>query len=87
MLVIEHNLDVIADADWVIYPGPEGDDRGGTVVFEGTPTRLLPARDSLTGEGDTGGGSVEPLTATDACRWALFLQRYRNSSCVSYEPC
>jgi excinuclease UvrABC ATPase subunit len=50
VVVIEHNLDVIAHADWVIDLGPEGGDRGGTVLFEGTPTQLLSARGSLTGE-------------------------------------
>ncbi|MGH9179339.1 MAG: hypothetical protein ACRD0N_12400 [Acidimicrobiales bacterium] len=37
MLVIEHNLDVIKTADWVVDLGPEGGDGGGTVVVEGTP--------------------------------------------------
>ncbi|MGD8930979.1 MAG: excinuclease ABC subunit UvrA [Chromatiales bacterium] len=42
-LVIEHNLDVIAEADWCIDMGPEGGDAGGEVVVEGTPERLLKA--------------------------------------------
>ena len=50
VIVIEHNLDVVAQADRVIDLGPEGGDRGGRVVFEGTPTQLLDARGSLTGE-------------------------------------
>ncbi|MGH3145758.1 MAG: ATP-binding cassette domain-containing protein, partial [Rubrobacter sp.] len=50
VIVIEHNLDVVAHADWVIDIGPEGGNQGGTVVFEGTPTQLLSAQDSHTGE-------------------------------------
>jgi excinuclease ABC subunit A len=42
-LVIEHNLDVIAEADWCIDMGPEGGDAGGEVVVEGTPQKLLKA--------------------------------------------
>jgi excinuclease ABC subunit A len=43
VLVIEHDLDVMAEADWIIDMGPEGGAAGGTVVFEGPPTRLLQA--------------------------------------------
>ncbi|MBB4916786.1 ATP-binding cassette domain-containing protein [Streptosporangium saharense] len=50
VIVIEHNLDVVKNADWVIDLGPEGGDRGGTVVFEGTPGDLLKATGSLTAE-------------------------------------
>jgi excinuclease UvrABC ATPase subunit len=48
VIVIEHNLDVIRNADWIIDMGPEGGNRGGMVVFEGTPRELLSARHSLT---------------------------------------
>src|ERR1700674_3405661 len=41
VLVIEHNLDVIASADWIIDMGPEGGNKGGKVIFEGTPRALL----------------------------------------------
>jgi len=48
VIVIEHHLDVIRNADWIIDMGPEGGNKGGTVVFEGTPRELLSAKDSLT---------------------------------------
>ncbi|MEU0585225.1 excinuclease ABC subunit UvrA [Streptomyces sp. NPDC006132] len=50
VLVVEHNLDVVARADWVIDLGPDGGRDGGEVVFEGTPRQLLQARGSFTGE-------------------------------------
>ncbi len=40
VVIIEHNMDVIAEADWVLDLGPEGGDGGGTIVAEGTPARL-----------------------------------------------
>ncbi|MFL5806793.1 MAG: ATP-binding cassette domain-containing protein, partial [Roseiflexaceae bacterium] len=49
VIVIEHNLDVIKNADWIIDMGPEGGHKGGTVMFEGTPKQLLRAEPSLTG--------------------------------------
>lgn len=48
VIVIEHNLDIIRNADWIIDMGPEGGSNGGRVVFEGTPKQLLNAKDSLT---------------------------------------
>ena len=50
VIVIEHNLDVIKAADWVIDLGPEGGARGGRVVFSGPPEKLLQAESSLTGQ-------------------------------------
>jgi len=50
VIVIEHNLDVIKNADWIIDMGPEGGNKGGKVIFEGTPQQLLKTTHSLTGE-------------------------------------
>jgi excinuclease ABC subunit A len=49
VVVIEHNLDLIAEADWVIDMGPEGGDGGGTVMAEGTPEQLAAHPKSHTG--------------------------------------
>lgn len=48
VIVIEHNLDIIKNADWIIDMGPEGGNKGGRVMFEGTPQQLLNAPQSLT---------------------------------------
>jgi excinuclease UvrABC ATPase subunit len=50
VIVIEHHLDVIRNADWIIDMGPEGGNKGGMVIFEGTPRELLSARHSLTSQ-------------------------------------
>ncbi|GHO56610.1 ATP-binding cassette domain-containing protein [Ktedonobacter robiniae] len=50
VIVIEHHLDVIRNADWIIDMGPEGGNKGGMVIFEGTPRELLGARHSLTSQ-------------------------------------
>ncbi len=62
MIVIEHNLDVIARADWVIDLGPGGGHDGGRVIFEGTPAELVRAKDSLTGMHL--GRRLEPIAAS-----------------------
>jgi excinuclease UvrABC ATPase subunit len=49
VIVIEHNLDVIKNADWIIDMGPAGGNKGGKVIFKGTPRQLLGATHSLTG--------------------------------------
>jgi excinuclease ABC subunit A len=48
LVVVEHNLDVIRSADWVIDLGPDAGDRGGEVVFEGTPEDLAATGDTFT---------------------------------------
>jgi len=49
VVVIEHNLDVVKTADWIIDIGPEGGDGGGTVVAEGTPEEVADCAASHTG--------------------------------------
>ena len=77
MIVIEHNLDVIKTADWILDLGPEGGDRGGEVIAQGPPERVAKAPGSYTGhflagslgleaERDEGadGGAVEAATTS-----------------------
>ena len=49
VIIIEHNLDVVKTADWVIDLGPEGGERGGTVIATGTPEEIASAANSYTG--------------------------------------
>ena len=71
VVVIEHNLEVIKTADWIIDMGPEGGDGGGRIVAEGTPEEVAKVKDELhggvparpagaarRGEGEEGGGGV-----------------------------
>ena len=50
VVVIEHNLDVIKTADYIIDMGPEGGDRGGTVIAKGTPEEVAKVKKSYTGQ-------------------------------------
>ena len=50
VIVIEHNLDVIKHADWVIDLGSEGGSKGGEILFEGTPEDLIKCKKSYTGK-------------------------------------
>jgi excinuclease ABC subunit A len=50
VLVIEHNLDVVKQADWVLDLGPEGGDAGGEIVAQGTPEEIAETPGSHTGE-------------------------------------
>ena len=52
VVVIEHNLDVIKTADYIIDMGPEGGDGGGTVIAQGTPEEVAQILDSYTGQYD-----------------------------------
>jgi excinuclease ABC subunit A len=50
VVVIEHNLEVIKTADWIVDLGPEGGDKGGNIVAEGTPEDVAGVRASYTGQ-------------------------------------
>lgn len=50
IIVIEHNLEIIKCADWIIDLGPDGGDKGGQIVFEGTPEDLVKCKASVTGK-------------------------------------
>jgi excinuclease ABC subunit A len=49
VVVIEHNLEVIKTADWIIDMGPEGGDEGGKIIAEGTPEKISQCENSYTG--------------------------------------
>jgi excinuclease ABC subunit A len=49
VLIIEHNLDVIKAADWIVDLGPEGGEKGGRIIFEGTPEEIVNVKESYTG--------------------------------------
>jgi excinuclease ABC subunit A len=49
LVIIEHNLDVIKCADWIIDIGPEGGQNGGNLVYEGVPEGLPECKESFTG--------------------------------------
>jgi len=49
VLAIEHNLEVLKSADWIIDLGPEGGDGGGRIVVQGTPERVAACAESYTG--------------------------------------
>jgi excinuclease ABC subunit A len=50
VLIIEHNLEIIKSADWIIDLGPEGGNEGGRIVFEGTPEEIIREKKSYTGK-------------------------------------
>jgi excinuclease ABC subunit A len=50
VVVIEHNLDVIKTADWILDLGPEGGEGGGTIVAEGPPEKVAKTPESYTGQ-------------------------------------
>jgi excinuclease ABC subunit A len=50
VIVIEHNLDVLKTADWLIDLGPEGGEKGGYIIAEGTPEQLVRMPESATGQ-------------------------------------
>ena len=50
VIVIEHNLDVMKQADWIIDVGPDGGTAGGEIVFSGTPKQMVESADTITAE-------------------------------------
>ena len=50
VIVIEHNLEVVKTADYIVDIGPEGGDRGGTIVVAGTPEEVVQCEKSYTGQ-------------------------------------
>ncbi|HEX4978163.1 MAG TPA: excinuclease ABC subunit UvrA, partial [Nocardioides sp.] len=74
VLVIEHNLDVIKTADWIVDMGPEGGSRGGLVVAEGTPEEVAGTPGSFTGE------FLKPLLDGQAARIAKPARKARKTA-------
>jgi excinuclease ABC subunit A len=54
VMIIEHNLDVIRNADWIIDLGPEGGEEGGRIVAQGTPEQVARNKKSYTGQALSG---------------------------------
>jgi len=50
VIIIEHNLDIIKYADWIIDMGPEGGNNGGEIVFQGTPEEMVKDKKTITGK-------------------------------------
>jgi len=50
VITIEHNVEIIRQADWIIDLGPEGGDKGGQIMFEGTPAELVKSKKALIAE-------------------------------------
>ena len=50
VIIIEHNLDVIKSADWIIDMGPEGGDKGGFIIANSTPEKIIKIKKSVTGQ-------------------------------------
>ena len=50
VIVIEHNMEVIKTADWIVDLGPDGGDSGGQIIFQGTPENLAKINNSYTGQ-------------------------------------
>ncbi|HYQ98743.1 MAG TPA: excinuclease ABC subunit UvrA, partial [Casimicrobiaceae bacterium] len=83
LVVIEHNLDVIGAADWVVDLGPEGGDAGGRVVFEGPVAQLLECRSSHTGAAlaayRAAAGEHAAVAARESCPAPPAAIRIRNA--------
>jgi len=68
IIIIEHNLDVIRNADWIIDLGPEGGEEGGRIVAQGTPETVARVKKSYTGQalvGYFGNGKKYPVPSAE----------------------
>ena len=72
VLVIEHNLDVIKTADYIIDLGPEGGDKGGTIVATGTPEEICEVTESYTGN------YLKPILARDRERMTTLVEKAKS---------
>ncbi|MEO5709106.1 MAG: excinuclease ABC subunit UvrA [Nocardioidaceae bacterium] len=77
VLVIEHNLDVIKTADWLVDMGPEGGNRGGYVVAEGTPEQVAEHPDSYTGH------FLKPLLADNPAKQPVVKRAPRKTAATA----
>ena len=77
VVVIEHNLDVIKTADWIIDLGPEGGNRGGTVVAEGTPEQVAKTAGQLHRRGAQAGAGPGKITQVGPARHVMASIRSR----------
>ena len=69
VLVIEHNLDVIKTADYILDLGPEGGDKGGTIIATGTPEEVAEVKGSYTGK------YLKPILERDRKRMEAVLEK------------
>jgi excinuclease ABC subunit A len=83
VIVIEHNLDVVKTADWIVDLGPEGGDKGGYVIAQGTPEDVARAPGSATGEYLARVLRGEPLVPLSAVTFAESEGRRRPVAAVS----
>ena len=74
VLVIEHNLDVIKQADWIVDLGPEGGEAGGELIATGTPEEIAAVDESYTGQFLRG---VLAGPERSGCRLGPALERWR----------
>jgi excinuclease ABC subunit A len=77
VVVIEHNLEVIKTADWVLDLGPEGGDKGGEIVAEGTPEQVADEPKSYTG------GYLRQLLSGDRAELPVTRTRKKRASVAS----
>jgi excinuclease ABC subunit A len=84
--VIEHNLDVIKTADWIVDLGPEGGARGGRIIAEGTPEKVAATAGSATGEYLARVLRGEPLVPLSDVSFADEAGRGRGNGSNGHEP-